>query len=98
VSFQLSLPYGDTYRGYRLAWTGDPGGPPAASVKGGVVYASWNGKRGIAKWEVLDGSKVVASAPWGGLETAIPVDKVPDTATVRALDAAGRTLGQSTAG
>jgi hypothetical protein len=98
VSFQLSLPYGDTYRGYRLAWTGDPGGAPAASVKGSVVYASWNGKRGVAKWEVLDGSKVVASAPWGGLETAIPVDKVPGTATVRALDAAGRTLGQSTAG
>ena len=53
VRFQLTLPYGDTYRGYRLPWAGDPGGKPAVSSDGTRVYASWNGKRGIARWQVL---------------------------------------------
>ncbi|HVW89607.1 MAG TPA: hypothetical protein VHC01_09080, partial [Gaiellaceae bacterium] len=60
-------------------------------------YASWNGELGIAKWEVLDGGTVVASASWAGLETQIPVDKLPKTVVVRAVDAAGRTLGESVA-
>ena len=29
VLFELTLPYGDTYRGYRLPWTGNPGGEAA---------------------------------------------------------------------
>jgi hypothetical protein len=97
VRFQLTLPYGDSYRGFRLAWSGAPGGRPAAAVQDGKVYASWNGERGIAKWEVLDGGNVVASAPWAGLETEIAVDKLPKTVVVRAVDAAGRTLGESVA-
>jgi hypothetical protein len=95
VRFQLTLPYGDSYRGYRLPWAGDPGGAPVAAVKAGKVYASWNGKLGIAKWQVLDGAKVVATAAWSGLETAIPLADGPKTVTVRALDAAGRVLGRS---
>jgi hypothetical protein len=67
-------------------------------VKDGVVYASWNGKRGIARWQVVDQGKVVASAAWGGLETAIPAANLPKKVTVRALDARGRTLGESVAG
>ena len=97
VRFQLSLPYGDSYRGYRLAWSGNPGGAPAVAMKDGKVYASWNGKLGIASWQVLDGAKVVASAKWGGLETAIPLANGPSSVTVRAVDAAGKTLGQATA-
>lgn len=97
VRFQLALPYGDTYRGFRLAWNGAPTGRPVAAVQDGKVYASWNGKLGIAKWEVLDGGRVVSSAPWAGLETEVAVDKLPNTVVVRALDAAGRTLGESAA-
>jgi len=97
VRFQMTLPYGDTYRGYRLQWTGDPGGAPAVALKDGKVYASWNGKTGIARWQVLDGSKRIASAAWGGLETAIPLKGTPKQVTVRALDAAGKTLGKATA-
>ena len=97
VRFQLTLPYGDSYRGYRLAWSGDPGGAPAVAMKDGKVYASWNGKLGIADWQVLDGAKVVATAPWGGLETSIPLPNGPSSVTVRAVDAAGKTLGQATA-
>lgn len=93
VRFQMTLPYGDTYRAYRLEWSGDPGGAPAVAVENGTVYASWNGKLGIANWQVLDGSKVLATKPWAGLETAIAVASLPRRVTVRALDASGRVLG-----
>jgi hypothetical protein len=100
VLFQMTLPYGDSYRGYRLPWTGNPGGKPLVAVDGDRVYASWNGKRGIARWQVLAGPDpdhlaVIASRPWGGLETMIGLETPPIAAAVRALDAAGHTLGVS---
>jgi hypothetical protein len=100
VRFQLTLPYGDTYRGYRLRWSGDPGGRPLAAVDGDRVYASWNGKLGISRWQVLAGPDAahlapVASRPWSGLETRIGLETPPKAVAVRALDGAGRTLGQS---
>jgi hypothetical protein len=100
VRFELTLPYGDTYRGYRLPWSGDPGGKPLVAVVGDRVYASWDGKRGIARWQVLAGPDadhlgVIASRPWGGLETMIGLEMPPKAVAVRALDAAGRALGRS---
>jgi hypothetical protein len=100
VLFEMTLPYGDTYRGYRLRWTGNPGGKPLVAVVGDRVYASWNGKRGVAHWQVLAGPDadhlaVIASRPWGGLETTIGLETPPKAVAVRALDVAGRTLGQS---
>jgi hypothetical protein len=38
---------------------------------------------------------VIASRPWGGLETTIGLETPPKAVAVRALDVAGRTLGQS---
>jgi hypothetical protein len=69
-------------------------------VQGDQVYASWNGKPGIARWQVLAGPDAgslapVASRPWGGLETQIGLETPPAAVAVRALDAAGRTLGES---
>ena len=100
VRFELTLPYGDTYRGYRLPWAGDPGGKPLVAVDGDRVYASWNGKRRIARWQVLAGPDadhlfVVASRPWSGLETTIGLETPPGAVAVRALDAAGHMLGRS---
>jgi hypothetical protein len=100
VRFELKLPYGDTYRGYRLAWSGRPGGRPAIDVTGRTVYASWNGKSGIASWEVLAGDDKdhLSSAGrhrWAGLETTIALDGSPSAVAVRALDADGKTLGVS---
>jgi Arylsulfotransferase (ASST) len=100
VRFQMTLPYGDTYRGYRLSWTGDPGGTPLVALDGDRVYASWNGKRGIARWQVLAGPDpehlaVIASRSWDGLETMIGLETPPPAVAVRALDASGRALGQS---
>jgi hypothetical protein len=98
--FEMTLPYGDTYRGYRLPWTGTPGGKPLVAVDAGHVYASWNGKRGIARWQVLGGSdashlSVIASGAWGGLETTFALASPPKVVVVRALDAAMHTLGTS---
>jgi hypothetical protein len=100
VRFEATLPYGDTYRAYRLPWTGDPGGKPLVAVDGDRVYASWNGKRGIARWQVLagpDGGHLgpIASRPWGGIETRIGLETPPPSVAVRALDAAGHELGRS---
>jgi hypothetical protein len=101
LRFQLELPYGDTYRAYRSVWTGRPATAPRKAAGAGVVYASWNGETGIARWQVLAGPdrahlRVVGTAPWAGLETAIPADTSSATiVAVRALDARGRVLGTS---
>jgi Arylsulfotransferase (ASST) len=100
IRFQLTLPYGDTYRAYRLRWAGDPRGKPLVAVAGDRVYASWNGKLGIARWQVLAGADAahlapVASRPWAGLETPIALETPPPAVAVRALDASGRELGRS---
>jgi hypothetical protein len=100
VRFELKLPFGDTYRGFRLAWSGAPAGRPAVAVDGNRVYASWNGRLGIGRWDVLAGPDAqhlsrVASRPWGGLETAIGLETPPKAVAVRAVDASGTSLGTS---
>jgi Arylsulfotransferase (ASST) len=100
VRFEAKLPYGDTYRGYRLPWEGHPTDRPSIGVDGNRVYASWNGKTGLARWEVMVGDDPsqlsrIATKNWTGLETMIPLEKAPDYAAVRALDADGHTLGDS---
>jgi hypothetical protein len=100
VRFELKLPYGDTYRGYRLPWTGHPGGRPAVALAGDRVYASWNGKTDVAFWEVLSGPDAdhlsrSAGHDWAGLETAIQLETPPRAVAVRALDAHGHVLGVS---
>jgi hypothetical protein len=100
VRFELKLPYGDTYRGYRLRWGGRPGGRPAVALVGDRVYASWNGKTDVAFWEVLAGPDPdhvtrQAGRDWAGLETAIQLETPQGAVRVRALDAQGRVLGVS---
>lgn len=95
----------DTYRVYRLRWTGHPGYPPsiAASRAGGAtrVYASWNGATNVHRWQVLGGSKENGLKPIGprhdstGFETAIEVHGGPRYVAVRALDGHGKALGTS---
>jgi hypothetical protein len=100
VRFELKLPYGDTYRGFRLPWSGQPGGRPAVAVVGDKVYASWNGKTDVASWEVLSGPDAshlsrTAGHSWTGLETSIQLETPPPAVAVRALDRHGRVLGVS---
>jgi len=102
VRFEVKLPYGDTYRGYRFPWTRNAGGKPAIGVDGNQVYASWNGNTDVASWEVLTGPDAdhlskVATQPWAGLETTIHLKDPPAAVAVRALDKNGDELGVSDA-
>jgi hypothetical protein len=85
--------------------TGTPVHPPTfvlQSSPGPTVYASWNGATLVASWNVLAGRtpasmQLVARAPRGGFETALPLPAGtvgPDVA-VQALDSSGRVLGTS---
>ena len=98
---QLKLPYGDTYRAYLGAWAGRPTTRPAVAVEGRTLFASWNGRTGIARWQVLAGTDAAHLEPageqaWTGLETSIALDGTAKAVAVRALDAHGNVLGTST--
>ncbi len=65
----------ESYRAYRLAWSGQPAHSPALAVvrsgggaqggapKGATVYASWNGATQLASWRVLAGPSPSSLAP-----------------------------------
>jgi hypothetical protein len=106
--FDAHLPASyESYRVYRLAWSGRPAQAPAlavvraASGARATVYASWNGATEVASWRVLAGPSparltAVASAPRRGFETAIAVGSLPGGyVQVQALDAAGAVIGAS---
>lgn len=100
VRFELKLPFGDTYRAFRMPWVGTPTGKPLVAVAGNDVYASWNGSTAVVRWQVVGGSapgrlSPVGSAPWNGLETRIALGPLPRYVAVRALDAAGHVLATS---
>lgn len=95
-----------SYRAYRLPWTGTPAAPPAIAASAPAssgpvsVYASWNGATGVASWRVLAGPSPtqltpVASAPKNGFETAIATPGFAPYVAVQALDASGAVLGTS---
>jgi hypothetical protein len=107
------LPAGyESYRTYRLPWTGQPTGPPALAVladsravaahRGSVVYASWNGATDVASWRVLAGASPakltpVASAPKAGFQTTIAAQTAGPYVAVQALNDAGAVIGTSSA-
>ena len=97
----------DTYRAYRLPWSGArPGGRPAVVARIGKdrrtrVYVSWNGATDVTRWTVSGGSHRAAllplgSSPWTNFETRITLAKPPPRyVVVRGLDAHGAVLGTS---
>ncbi len=97
----------ESYRAFRLPWTGTPAHPPtftfeAVAGGAGTVYASWNGATLVSSWRVLSGSSVgglqsVAVVPRSGFETAIPLaaGTVGAEMAVQALSASGAVLGTS---
>ncbi len=103
----LPRPY-ESYRAFRLPWSGSPSGPPVfvavhrAHGAGRTIYASWNGATALASWRVLAGGSpqtmaLVASTPRSGFETAIALAASVSGAyvQVQALDAAGTLIGTS---
>jgi hypothetical protein len=96
-----------SYRAFRLPWSGHPSEDPAVAVERGsddeqIIFASWNGATEVATWQVLAGSdpdrlEPVGSAPWRGFETTIIVRTAESYVAVQARSASGRALGTSKA-
>jgi Arylsulfotransferase (ASST) len=96
----------ESYRAFRLPWTGRPADAPAlAIVQHGrdlTAYASWNGATEVRGWQLLAGAaagalSAVSSVRAAGFESALRVPAPAPLFAVRALDGWGRTLGQSNA-
>ena len=96
----------DSYRAYRFVWTGRPHDPPDLTVRTNwlgrvTAYASWNGATEVTRWQVLAGPDAhhlqeVATVARSGFETRIDLRRLREySVAVRALDAAGRSLGES---
>ncbi len=100
-------PHDESYRAFRLPWTGTPAHAPTFAFQSGgtgagTVYASWNGATLVASWRLLAGASAaslatVAVVPRSGFETAIamPAGTVGPYVAVQALGAAGQVLGTS---
>jgi Arylsulfotransferase (ASST) len=89
----------DTYRAYRMAWSGRPTSRPDVALVGDKVYVSWNGATNVARWQVISNNRqVLARVKKAGFETAIPFKARGATFIgVQALDRRERLLGESKA-
>ena len=108
TALDARLPDGSTsYRALRFIWQGQPPDQPAVAVEQGdpfntTIYASWNGATDVAAWVALGGDSAESLVPLGsrprsGFETAVVVPGRPRLVAVRALDASGAVLAQSSA-
>jgi Arylsulfotransferase (ASST) len=106
VVFDAQFPRGEnSYRVYRETWSGQPATSPSlgASTAGATttVHVSWNGATDVASWQLLSGPNLagltsVSKTPKTGFDTTITTAAAPFV-EVRALNAAGKTLGTSKA-
>jgi len=98
-------PDGESYRAFRLPWSGHPTDAPAVAVERRsedrmALYASWNGATEVATWEVISGPrpnrlKPLGSVPRNGFETAMLAQSSHSYVAVRAKERSGRVLGTS---
>jgi hypothetical protein len=94
-----------SYRAFRLPWSGVPAETPAIAVsrhgRGSITaYASWNGATGVSTWQLLAGTQAselapVASTRSVGFESTLNGATTGSLFAVRALNATGAPLGQS---
>ena len=93
-----------SYRAFRLPWSGSPAESPAIALTGRpgerVAYASWNGATEVERWQLLAGESAAALAPVSsirtqGFETSVRTRAKGPFFAVRALDLSGAPLGQS---
>ena len=101
-------PATESYRAFRLPWTGNPTYPPALTTEPGpeegetTLHASWNGATEVASWQVLAGPtpeelEPIGNVPRDGFETAIALRTDEPYVAVRAEDESGRPLSASQA-
>jgi outer membrane protein assembly factor BamB len=106
IVFDMTWAPADSYRVYRMPWTGRPTDPPdvVARQRGdgsAEVFASWNGATDVAEWRVLAGTDEddlapVARVPRDGFETSVEVEAAEgDVVAVEALGADGTVLDTS---
>jgi hypothetical protein len=88
----------ESYRAYRLPWTGAGEGQPSAVARTDgrrtVVRASWNGATEVRAWRARSGGRTV-SAPRRGFETTLRLEGAAPEIVVEALGEGGRVLGAS---
>jgi hypothetical protein len=94
-----------SYRAFRLPWSGLPAEAPAIAVSrdgraGTTAYASWNGATDVHTWQLLAGRQATALTPVSsttarGFESALHSTSAGPLFAVRALNASGAALGQS---
>jgi hypothetical protein len=100
--FDASLPADDgSYREFRFPWTGTPTTRPTVvatrpDASHVIVDVSWNGATDVARWQLLAGSEPLITVAKTGFDTRITVASSAATVTLRALDAAGRQLAETT--
>jgi hypothetical protein len=97
----------ETYRAFRLPWSGQPNDDPAIAAESGpedevTIYASWNGATEVTAWHVLAGSapdrlEPLASAPHQGFETVITVHTTEPYVGLSAVNGSGKVLGTTNA-
>jgi len=106
VVFDAAWAPADSYRVYRMPWTGRPETVPDvvarqvgdrdADSDAVEVYVSWNGATEVAEWRVAEAG---VTATKDGFETRIEVEAdelaAGDPVTVEALDATGAVIGTS---
>jgi hypothetical protein len=94
----------ESYRAFRLPWSGSPADTPAIAVTGEAgertAHASWNGATEVERWQLLAGERAdtlaaVSSVRARGFESALPTTADGPYFAVRALGAGGAPLGQS---
>jgi hypothetical protein len=103
----VRLPRGQqSYRSFRLPWTGEPHHRPSVratrhpSRGTSTLYASWNGATELAAWQVHAGPhradlRSIGTIRRQAFETTIAVDGDSGYAAVTALDTTGRRLRTS---
>ncbi|MCU7722183.1 arylsulfotransferase family protein [Actinoplanes sp. KI2] len=99
-------PDNQSYRAYKVDWTGLPLDQPALGlhVDNGnvIVSASWNGTTKVSRWRARSGTQPGALAgviegDRSGFETTLTVQGTPEYVVAEALDATGKVLGASSA-
>jgi Arylsulfotransferase (ASST) len=94
----------ESYRAFRMPWTGMPAESPALAVsRGGArvsAYASWNGATDVHHWNLLAGSSpsdlcAVAHTRSRGFESVLHTDTTGPWFLAQAVQENGQTLGQS---
>jgi Arylsulfotransferase (ASST) len=94
----------ESYRAFRLPWTGLPAEAPAIAATRDrgetTVYASWNGATEVHTWQLLAGGPTgalepVASTRSRGFESALRTESAGPRFAVQALDGGGAALGRS---